>query len=125
MPPSTTLPDSSKPPCPAVNTRSPAATDCEYCTLSAHGNGGRPVTISMAAIVEPMHVWDAADYRANSSAQLALARDFLSRIAIPPEARVLDVGCGDGKVTALVEAASVTGCDRSAEMIQLARREHP
>src|SRR6476659_777719 len=52
MPPSTTLPASSNPPCPAVNTRSPAATDWEYCTLSAHANGGRPVTISMAAIVE-------------------------------------------------------------------------
>jgi len=72
-----------------------------------------------------MHVWDATDYRANSSAQLALARDFMRRIAIPPEARVLDVGCGDGKVTALIEAASVTGCDRSAEMVELARREHP
>jgi trans-aconitate 2-methyltransferase len=72
-----------------------------------------------------MPVWDAADYRANSSAQLALARDFLGRIAIPPQARVLDVGCGDGKVTALIEAAQVTGCDRSAEMVELARREHP
>ena len=54
-----------------------------------------------------------------------LARDFMRRIAIPPAARVLDVGCGDGKVTALIESASVTGCDRSAEMIELARREHP
>jgi len=72
-----------------------------------------------------MHVWDATDYRANSSAQLVLARDFMRRIAIPPDARVLDVGCGDGKVTALIEAASVTGCDRSAEMVELARREHP
>ena len=72
-----------------------------------------------------MHVWDATDYRANSSMQLMLARDFMRRIAIPPDARVLDVGCGDGKVTALIESASVTGCDRSAEMIELARREHP
>ena len=72
-----------------------------------------------------MHVWDATDYRANSRAQLALAQDFLRRIAIPPDARVLDVGCGDGKVTALIRAASVTGCDRSPEMVALARREHP
>jgi trans-aconitate methyltransferase len=79
----------------------------------------------MAAIVVAMHVWDAADYRANSSAQLGLARDFLGRIAIPAEARVLDVGCGDGKVTALIEATAVTGCDRSAEMVELAQREHP
>ena len=52
-----------------------------------------------------MHVWDATDYRANSSMQLMLARDFMRRIAIPPDARVLDVGCGDGKVTALIESA--------------------
>src|SRR3954471_8267751 len=124
-PPSTTLPASSKPPWPAVNTRSPAATDCEYCTLSAHANGGRPGTISMAGIVSAMHVWDATDYRANSRAQLALAQEFLTRIAIPPDARVLDIGCGDGKVTALIRAASVTGCDRSAAMVALAAREHP
>lgn len=72
-----------------------------------------------------MHVWDASDYRANSQAQLELAREFLARITIAPDARVLDVGCGDGKVTALIDAAAVTGCDRSAEMIELARREHP
>jgi trans-aconitate methyltransferase len=79
----------------------------------------------MAVIVEPMHVWDATDYRANSRAQLALAQEFLTRIAIPPDARVLDIGCGDGKVTALIRAAAVTGCDRSPEMVALASREHP
>ena len=72
-----------------------------------------------------MHVWDATDYRANSRAQLALAQEFLARIAIPADARVLDIGCGDGKVTALIRAASVTGCDRSPEMVALAAREHP
>ena len=79
----------------------------------------------MAGIVEPVHVWDATDYRANSRAQLALAQEFLDRIAIPADARVLDIGCGDGKVTALIRAASVTGCDRSPEMVALAAREHP
>ena len=70
-----------------------------------------------------MHARDAADYRANSSMQLVMARRLLDQIAVPPDARVLDVGCGDGKVTALIHAASVTGCDRSPEMIDLARRE--
>ena len=45
--------------------------------------------------------------------------------AIPADARVLDVGCGDGKVTALIRAAAVTGCDRSPSMVALAAREHP
>jgi trans-aconitate 2-methyltransferase len=79
----------------------------------------------MAVIVEPMHVWDATDYRANSRAQLALAQEFLTRIQVPADARVLDVGCGDGKVTALIRAAAVTGCDRSPSMVALAAREHP
>ncbi len=72
-----------------------------------------------------MHAWDAADYRANSSMQLLMAQRLLDQIQVPPEARVLDVGCGDGKVTALIDAAFVIGCDRSPEMIELARREHP
>lgn len=72
-----------------------------------------------------MHAWDATDYRANSRAQLVLAQEFLARIAIPVNARVLDIGCGDGKVTALIRAASVTGCDRSHAMVALAAREHP
>ena len=75
------------------------------------------------------HAWDAADYRANSSMQLALAVEFLQRIELEPGDRVLDVGCGDGKVTALVAArvqpGAVVGADRSAAMIALARQEHP
>lgn len=73
-----------------------------------------------------MHVWDATDYRANSHAQLALAQEFLTRIAIPADARVLDVGCGDGKVTIelarRVPRGSVVGVDSSPAMIELAKR---
>ena len=54
-----------------------------------------------------------------------LRRSSSPRRAIPADARVLDIGCGDGKVTALIRAASVTGCDRSPEMVALAAREHP
>ncbi len=69
--------------------------------------------------------WDAADYAANSSMQLTLAADFLYRIAIDPIARVLDVGCGDGRVTALIGATDVTGVDASAAMIDAARMRSP
>jgi trans-aconitate methyltransferase len=84
----------------------------------------------MAAIVERVsYAWDAAVYRANSAMQRALADDFLPRIGLRGDERVLDVGCGDGAVTALVAAAlpdgAVTGVDRSPEMVALARREHP
>jgi trans-aconitate methyltransferase len=84
----------------------------------------------MAAIVERVsYAWDAASYRANSSMQRALADDFLPRIGLRGDERVLDVGCGDGAVTALVAAllphGAVVGVDRSPEMAALARREHP
>jgi trans-aconitate methyltransferase len=75
------------------------------------------------------YAWDAAVYRANSSMQRALADDFLPRIGLRRDERVLDVGCGDGAVTARVAAAvpdgGVVGVDRSPEMVALARREHP
>jgi len=75
------------------------------------------------------YAWDAAAYRANSSMQRALADDFLPRIGLRGDERVLDVGCGDGAVTARVAAAlphgAVVGVDGSPEMAALARREHP
>src|SRR5690348_1825323 len=75
------------------------------------------------------YAWDAAVYRANSSMQRALADDFLPRIGLHGDERVLDVGCGDGAVTARVAAAvpdgAVVGVDRAPEMVALARREHP
>jgi trans-aconitate methyltransferase len=73
--------------------------------------------------------WDAADYRANSTMQLALGEEFLGQIPLAPDDEVLDVGCGDGKLTELVAArvprGRVVGIDPSAEMIALARRHHP
>jgi trans-aconitate methyltransferase len=73
--------------------------------------------------------WDAADYRANSSMQWNMATEFISRLDLRGDERVLDVGCGDGKVTAALASrlpgGSVTGLDRSAAMIELATREHP
>jgi trans-aconitate 2-methyltransferase len=73
--------------------------------------------------------WDAADYRENSSMQLVLGSDFLARIPLADDAAVLDVGCGDGKVTALVAArvprGRVVGIDPSPAMVDLARAEHP
>lgn len=74
-------------------------------------------------------LFDARLYRAHSQPQLDLARDFLDRLPFRGDERVLDVGCGDGKVTELVAArvpdGSVTGLDRSASMVALARARHP
>ena len=73
--------------------------------------------------------WDAADYAANSAVQLAWARELIARLKLHGDERVLDVGCGDGKVTAelarTVPRGQVVGVDDSAEMIRFARKTFP
>jgi trans-aconitate 2-methyltransferase len=70
--------------------------------------------------------WDARTYDATSAPQQRWATDVLARLAgIPPDATLLDVGCGTGRVTesllALVPAGRVLAIDASAEMVELAR----
>ena len=73
----------------------------------------------------PQFVWNPADYAANSAAQLAWARELIAKLHLRGNERVLDVGCGDGKVTAEIARAlprgEITGVDSSAEMIRFAR----
>ena len=78
--------------------------------------------------------WDAADYAANSTVQQAWARELIARLKLRGDEHVLDVGCGDGKVTAEIARAvprgAVTGVDASMEMIDFAQKafapkQHP
>jgi trans-aconitate methyltransferase len=73
--------------------------------------------------------WNAADYAANSAVQQAWAREVIARLHLRGDEHILDVGCGDGKVTAeltrAVPRGSVTGADASAEMIGFARKTFP
>src|ERR1035437_7083169 len=73
--------------------------------------------------------WNAADYAANSVVQQAWARELIAKLNLRGDERVLDVGCGDGKVTAEIARAlpcgSVMGVDASAEMIAFARKAFP
>jgi SAM-dependent methyltransferase len=61
--------------------------------------------------------WDAADYASHSGAQQQWARELTARLALSGREDILDIGCGDGKVTAelatLVPEGSVTGVDSS------------
>jgi trans-aconitate methyltransferase len=70
--------------------------------------------------------WNAADYAANSAAQQIWARELIAQLHLRGDERVLDVGCGDGKVTTelarAVPKGSVTGIDASPEMIRFARK---
>ena len=73
--------------------------------------------------------WNAADYAANSGVQQSWARELIAKIAFRGDERILDVGCGDGKVTAeiarVVASGLVIGTDVSAEMIAFARKSFP
>ena len=73
--------------------------------------------------------WDAARYLRHSSLQEAMAAAALARIDLRGDERVLDVGCGDGRITARIAAqrvprGRVLGIDASAGMIDFARRQH-
>lgn len=76
-----------------------------------------------------MAQWNPADYHAHSSAQQVWARELIAKLELQPDERVLDIGCGDGKVTAEIAAmlpgGDVVGIDSSAEMIRFARLEFP
>lgn len=72
-----------------------------------------------------MFHWDPSDYERNSSAQERAAEAVFARLALRGDEHILDIGCGDGKVTAkmaaLVPMGKVTGIDSSSEMIDFAR----
>ncbi len=66
--------------------------------------------------------WSPDQYQANASFVPALGEAILARLAPRTGERILDLGCGDGVLTArLVEAgASVVGVDASAAMVTAA-----
>ena len=73
--------------------------------------------------------WNAAAYAANSAVQQTWARELIAKLNLRGDERILDVGCGDGKVSAeiarVVPRGSVTGIDASAGMIAFAKRTFP
>ena len=73
--------------------------------------------------------WNAADYAANSTVQLNWAREIIARLNLRGDEHILDVGCGDGKITAemarAVPRGAVVGTDFSPEMIGFAQKTFP
>ena len=71
-----------------------------------------------------MTEWDAAEYSRRSGLQEAMAQEVLALLDLEGSERVLDVGCGDGKITAEVAArvarGEVLGVDASQDMITFA-----
>jgi trans-aconitate 2-methyltransferase len=73
--------------------------------------------------------WNAADYAANSVVQQTWARELIAKLNLRGDEHILDIGCGDGKVTAEIARAvprgAVVGVDASAEMIGFAKKTFP
>jgi trans-aconitate methyltransferase len=71
-----------------------------------------------------MTEWDANTYARQSNLQQAMAGEVLALLDLQGTERVLDVGCGDGKLTAEIAArvasGSVVGVDPSRDMIAFA-----
>ncbi len=73
--------------------------------------------------------WDAEEYARNSTAQLGWAQELIAKLDLEGHEHVLDIGCGDGKISAElarhVMRGSVVGVDSSENMIQKARSAFP
>jgi trans-aconitate 2-methyltransferase len=79
-------------------------------------------------IAPEMHKWNPADYEKSSSAQYDWAMALVSDLLLEGDERILDIGCGDGRITAhlagLVSNGSVLGIDLSPEMIGFAASKY-
>lgn len=76
-----------------------------------------------------MYRWNPEDYARNSAGQEAWARDLLAGLKLRLDDAVLDIGCGDGRITAglagQVPQGCVVGADLSLEMVRYAASHHP
>jgi len=48
------------------------------------------------------HKWNAADYAGNSSAQAKWGKELIAQLNLRGNETVLDIGCGNGKLTAVL-----------------------
>ncbi len=75
-----------------------------------------------------MTEWDAAEYSRRSSLQEAMGQEVLALLDLNGSERILDVGCGDGKITAEIASrtpsGSVLGVDPSRDMISFAQKHY-
>ncbi len=76
-----------------------------------------------------MTEWNAAEYAKRSRLQETMANEVLALLALEGVQHVLDVGCGDGKISAQIAAripaGTVIGVDPSRDMIAFASNHFP
>src|SRR5207253_4760706 len=77
------------------------------------------------SLLPHMTEWNATEYCRRSSLQEAMAQEVLALLDLRGSERILDVGCGDGKITAEIASraprGSVIGVDPSRDMISFAQ----
>ncbi|MCE5237594.1 methyltransferase domain-containing protein [bacterium] len=76
-----------------------------------------------------MTQWNAEEYSRHSQAQMDWAAGLIGALNLRGDESILDIGCGDGKVTAQLARAvpdgSVVGLDSSEEMVRFAQAHFP
>lgn len=74
--------------------------------------------------LQTSHEWQAEKYHLNSGVQQEAALHLLKLIKLNGKEKILDIGCGDGKITAAIASTltngEIVGSDVSQEMIQFA-----
>jgi trans-aconitate 2-methyltransferase len=108
----------------SYNDNSYLTSGCWSCRLAVRGW----IWDQVGEKVSEMHTWDPRDYECHSAAQESWARDCLGRLRLRGDEQILDIGCGDGRVSAdlaeLVPAGAVLAIDASPEMIAHACEKH-
>ena len=73
--------------------------------------------------------WNAQDYAKNSQNQFQWAQELIPKLKLKGNEAVLDIGCGDGKITAelarCLPSGRAVGIDSSEKMIDLAKKAFP
>lgn len=76
-----------------------------------------------------MSKWNAEAYYKNSANQQRWARELIAKLDLQGNEKILDIGCGDGKITAEIATylttGSILGIDNSPEMINFAQSKFP
>jgi trans-aconitate methyltransferase len=72
--------------------------------------------------------WDPKDYHCSSAAQASWAAELIAKLGLRGDERLLDIGSGDGKVTAemarLLPQGAVVGVDNSEDMVAFAAEHY-
>ena len=83
----------------------------------------------MQDITTQPYNWNAQDYAINSQNQFQWAKELIPKLELNGNEAMLDIGCGDGKITAelarCLPGGWVVGVDSSEKMITLAQSFFP